>query len=289
MKYKKTILILAAIVIITAWIYFDMKNIEVTRTELHFPELADNISQLKIVHLSDLHGKSFGEGNDEIVEAINKEKPDIIICSGDMINSHDDDGSAFVNLLQSLEGKYPVFYAYGNHDQYSRLNTSRIFESYIQNLIESGCYILDDDKIAIEKDELPITIYGLSSIPYNKKVNKTFLNKEAFNADFISEKIGKPSNNLNILIAHDPSWLDIYSQWGADLVLSGHIHGGAVRLPFLGGVVSPNRELFPKYDAGLFEKGNTFLYVSRGLGTSVERIRVFNRPEIAVIIISTEN
>lgn len=281
---------LGLIILIILWLYIGTNWIKITRTKVFADQLPKSISELKVIHLSDLHGKILGKENQKIIHTIHEENPDLIILSGDMINSHNDDGSAAVDLLEVIASQYPVYYAYGNHDQYCRLNTPEIFSKYEKKVRATGCTILDDQSMIFKKNNVSINIYGLTSIPYKKKVNIAYFDEDQFNAEFINETIGNASNEqFDLLIAHDPSWFSIYKKWGADIVFSGHIHGGAIRLPLLGGVVSPNRELFPKYDAGLFEEQEHYMYISRGLGTSVERIRIFNRPEIAVIIIQNED
>lgn len=282
MKIKKILLTITIIMI--AIIYISMNWIEVTEVEIITNKLPENIKELKIIHLTDLHGKELGDQNKRIVEAINKEHPDLIVLTGDMINSVKDDGSATVAILTQLNNQYPVYYAFGNHDQYCRLHTPDIFLAYIDKVAKTGCFILDDEMLSFEKNGERINIFGLSSIPYHKTVNENKVDKDKFTSQFIETKIGGASKEYyDILLAHDPSWFHVYAQWKADLILSGHIHGGAIRLPFLGGVISPNRKLFPKYDSGIYENKESTLYVSRGLAPSVERIRIFNRPEIAVI------
>jgi len=285
LKKKIITSIIVSMWLIIAGIYMGSNRIEITETKITLEKMSDSISPLKIIHLSDLHGKDFGR---KIINIISELNPDIVIFSGDMINSHNDNGEAVVALLQGLNNQYPVYYAYGNHDLYCRLYTPDIFNVYKKKLEEAGCIILDNAMSICYRDGKSIAIYGLSSIPYGKRVHETPIEKSTFDVSYINQKIGKTSDaQINLLIAHDPTYFDLYAEWGADFVLSGHMHGGAVRLPFIGGVFSPNLELMPQYDAGLFKKDSTFMYVSRGLGTSAERIRVFNRPELAVIIINS--
>lgn len=286
----KIMIIIAMIVLATISIYISTTWIEVSKKEMITNQLSESIEELKIIHLTDLHGKDLGNNNKKIVTAINQEKPDFIIMTGDMINSTDDDGSATIALLKSLNNQYPVYYAYGNHDLYCRLNTPDVFEAYINQVAETGCFILDDEMLIFEKNGEDIGIYGLSSIPYHKTVRKNKVSKDQFTATFIEAQLGAASKErLDILLAHDPTWFQEYSDWKADLVFSGHIHGGAIRLPYIGGIISPNRTLFPKYDSGVYQKNDSILHVSRGIGTSVERIRIFNRPEVAVIVVKRPN
>lgn len=273
------------IVLMITGIIIESNRLEVTEKEIIMDTLPDSVSPLKIVHISDLHGKDF---KNRLVKVIKNANPDMVVFSGDMIDSHNDEGDVVVAILEALENRYPVYYSYGNHDLYCRLNTPEVFYRYKEKVENAGCILLDDQMSVYTKKDEDIEIYGLSSIPYGKGVHEISLDKSSFNVYYINQKIGKPNGaHVNILIAHDPTWFDLYAQWGADIVLSGHMHGGAIRLPFIGGVFSPNRELFPKYDAGLFEKDKTVMHVSRGVGTSVERIRVFNRPEITIITVRT--
>ncbi len=284
MKYK-IILGIIIVLLIIAGIYIGSNRIQTTEIQISLDNLPDSVSPLKIIHISDLHGKDFG---DKIIKSVISHNPDMVIFSGDMINSHDDDGEAVIALLHGLNNRYPVYYAYGNHDLFCRLYNPDVFNTYKKKIEKAGCIILDDKMSIYNKNGESITVYGLSSIPYRKSVHETPVDKNSFSVSYIEGKIGQSSDTqINMLIAHDPTYFDLYAQWGADMVFSGHMHGGAVRLPFIGGIFSPNLELLPQYDAGLFKKGKTFMYVSRGLGTSVERIRIFNRPELAVITLKS--
>jgi len=283
MKNKNKIKILIMMIILMSTLVF-VSTKYITTSETNISLSSNNQTTLKVIHLSDLHGKSFFINSSKIVDTIEKEQPDLIICSGDMISAKDGDGSGFINILEELDDKYPVYYAFGNHDLYARKIRNEFFEDYIAKVEATGCIILDDEKDVFKKDDAIVNIYGLSSIPYYVNVNEERIDKKNYSKETINEAIGgADSENYNLLIGHDPSWFNEYKAWGADVVFSGHIHGGAIRLPVLGGVVSPNREFFPKYDAGLYEEDGQYLYLSRGIGTSVERIRVLNFPEIAIL------
>lgn len=279
-----------SIILIIIIIYLSTNWLKVSDEKVAIKNLPKGLTGLKIVHLSDLHGKDFGQGNQQIADIINKADPDFIVCTGDMVDRRKNNGTAFIDLLQKLKGKYPIYYSLGNHENQKRHEMPGVYLPYEQKVRQNGVIILKNKTAAFEKNGDKVLIFGLNSIPYQGKTNETDVNPSDFNLAFIRSNIGEPVKGcLNILLAHDPSWFRLYSSWGADMVLSGHVHGGAVRLPFLGGIFSPNRGLFPKYSKGLYQMGNTMLNVSPGLGTSIERIRIFNRPEIDIITFAKED
>ena len=165
-------------------------------------------------------------------------------------------------------------------------NKNTIFDFLKAN----GIMILDNEKAIIEKNGEEINLYGswcnlryYSARESGEKYDFTVdvMNKIMENAPIEEEK-------YNILLAHNPNFIESYAKWGADLILSGHIHGGMVRLPVLGGIFSPDTVLFPKYTSGLYEVEGKKLIVSRGLGRGVRGFRLFNKPEMIVITLNNE-
>ena len=218
------------------------------------------------------------------------QNPDFVIIAGDLVtkrkpcypsNSYD--------LIKELSDYYPIFYGYGNHEQ-SFEDMSKdpnkdefLYEAwckYKNKLLDLGVHLLDNKSIIIQCSNNKLTITGLSlPMDYYRKGKLAKLEQ-----DEITNKIGKRSKEgYQILIAHNPMYFKEYIGWRADLVLSGHVHGGLVRLPFIGGVISPQVRLFPKYDAGLFSEQGYNMVVSRGLGTHSYMPRFFNPPQLLVI------
>ena len=238
-----------------------------------------------VVLLSDLHNKSYGNNNAELLQAIRHAKPEAVFISGDMLTScdHGAEIDAAVALMDELTKKYPVYYANGNHE--SRIKnradgTEVLYEKYKSTIQSFGVHLLENTHKYLEIQGMPIAVWGLE------------LSKEYFrrgmpaqpSVETVRDLLGEPEESYyNILLAHHPSYFEAYAGWGADLTLSGHLHGGIVRLPFLGGVISPQIRLFPKYDRGMFDKNGKKLIVSAGLGAHTINIRINNPAELVII------
>jgi predicted MPP superfamily phosphohydrolase len=263
--------------------------LQVTRFRVKAPGLPSAFDGYKIVHIGDLHGKEFGANNRKLARLIKKQKPDLILASGDLLNSQNDNGDAFISLLKELEGVSPVYCSLGNHEQIvrnkdQRENTEvdRLFEERILN---AGGIRLNKEWAEIIRGGERIRIAGFTAALYHYTGRDTAPWEGAdLTAAFIEEKLG-PLNpdHFTLLLAHNPKYLNEYAAWGADLVFSGHIHGGVIRLPILGGIFSPDITFLPPYDAGLYHQKKTTMHVTRGLGNAVIPLRFLNRPEIAVI------
>lgn len=237
---------------------------------------------MKIVLLSDMHNKSFGEDNRKLVSAIDKVCPDLILIAGDMYTASRGQGAEEAQkLMEALAGRYPVYYGNGNHEHKTALypeDYGNVYQTFAKKLKMLGVRHLVNEKVSITKQG--IAIFGLElDREYYRKFHKKEMDK-----GYLNRTLGRPDpSEYTILIAHNPDYFEDYAAWGADLVVSGHVHGGLMRLPFLGGVVSPAMRLFPKYDGGLFKAGSSCLVLSRGIGTHTLPIRIFNPGELVVI------
>lgn len=237
---------------------------------------------LKIVQLSDLHNKSFGKGNSRLIRAIKELNPDLIIVSGDMYTSLPGKETVTAQkLLEELVKSYPVYYANGNHEQKTKEETEEfgsLYEDYRQKLSGMGIHFLSNEHVYLK--DYNISLYGLEiHRHYYRKFRKQILK-----ADQVREYLGVPDpSSFHMMIAHNPDFFEAYAAWGADLVFAGHVHGGLMRLPILGGVIAPSMKLFPKYDGGEFHEGNATMILSRGLGTHTLPIRIFNPGELVVV------
>ena len=237
---------------------------------------------LKIVQLSDLHNKSFGKGNSRLIRAIKELNPALIIVSGDMYTSLPGKETVTAQkLLEELVKSYPVYYANGNHEQKTKEETEEfgsLYEDYRQKLSGMGIHFLSNEHVYLK--DYNISLYGLEiHRHYYRKFRKQILK-----ADQVREYLGVPDpSSFHMIIAHNPDFFEAYAAWGADLVFAGHVHGGLMRLPILGGVIAPSMKLFPKYDGGEFHEGNATMILSRGLGTHTLPIRIFNPGELVVV------
>lgn len=238
----------------------------------------------RFVMLSDLHSTKFGKDNIKLINKIKELKPDGILIAGDMYTAERGTTTNVAeHLVVSLSKDFPVFYANGNHEMKTRERQDEfgsIYEEYQTRLINNGVNILNNTNHYLEDSN--IKIYGLDlPFDYYKKFIKLRADKE-----FLNNLLGKPDDDeVKLLIAHNPEYFEDYVNWGADVIVSGHYHGGLMRLPLIGGVISPRYTLFPKFDYGVFEKESSKMILSCGLGTHTLPIRIFNPGEIALITV----
>ena len=236
------------------------------------------------VVLSDLHNKVYGKNHEKLIRAIEKEQPAGVLIAGDLLTAKPGYPLHLaLDLLEQLAPKYPIYYGMGNHE-------ARLFlypevygtmgADYEEKLTGLGISLLRNESRSLGED---LVITGLDmKREYYKRFKKTTMTTE-----YLKKTLGeKNKDKFQILLAHHPDYFQEYSSWGADLVLSGHVHGGMVRFPFLGGVISPALRLFPKYDGGCFEEKESRMILSRGLGMHTIPVRLFNPGELVVLKLS---
>ena len=256
-------------------------KIDVSKYEVASSKVPKAFDGFKILQLSDLHNRRFNKNNKKIVKIIEKQKPDIIVMTGDMVSSNSTGFSNVFSLVEELDGKYPIYYIFGNHEQRLSVEKQAII---IGKLREYGVKVLNNQHEPITKNDESIEIFGLKQelIYYTNylKSKKTY----SYETKDMENAIRKAdSKKFNILLAHNPLYFETYEKWGADLVFSGHVHGGIIQIPFIGGFLSPERKLFPKYSGGEYEINDSKMIVSRGLGYTKINLRFFNNPEICVV------
>jgi predicted MPP superfamily phosphohydrolase len=255
--------------------------LQVTRLTIRSKKCPAAFNGFTIVQLSDLHSKKFGNDNIRLQRAVISQSPDMIVMTGDMVDRLDKDFSVFFTLADSLTGVCPVYYIPGNHEQSKDAKSQNKIK---MKLNEIGVRILENDRTSLNKDGQSVNLFGFDSYigSYEPKPS-------AFGPDFLKKVLGRPDPaGLSILMAHDPVYFDAYSEWGADLTLCGHMHGGMIRLPLLGPVFSPEKRLFPKYGEGDFSSLQNTMVVNRGLGNGRIGFRFLNRPEIIVITLESD-
>lgn len=232
------------------------------------------------VVISDLHNQVYGKDNERLLGAIDDAKPEFIIIAGDMMIAKPGYNLDIVfDFLRKLALKYTVYYGIGNHEYRLKLYKEKypgMYDDFYSFLQEQGIILLDNKSCTVSVGNKNIVITGLEiEREYYRRFMKIYMAP-----DYIDSLVGSKTEDYTILIAHNPEYFESYVSWGADLVLSGHIHGGMVRLPFLGGVISPKVCFFPKYDSGLFEKDGKYMILSRGLGMHTIPVRINNRAEL---------
>lgn len=244
--------------------------------------LPKSFDGFKIVHLSDLHNKVFGEDNAPLLRLIEPEQPDIIIMTGDMISHNAPNTEQFLNLVKNMRQLCPVYYVNGNHEL-SDIDSDE-FKRVAEKMAEYRAVCLDNTSAEIHRGSEHIKLCGLCyTAEYYRGVREYKRNWKAFMLTDMIDYMGvKQPDEYTILLAHNPLDFDVHAEWGADLSFGGHVHGGLIRLPIVKGVFSPERRFFPKYKEGVYQVGNSYLVASRGLG----KIRINNPPEVVVVTLN---
>lgn len=273
--------ILAVLIIIVLWItIYDSNRFVIVRHTFSDKRIRKS---MRAVVITDLHNKSFGRNNELLLAAIREQTPDFILVGGDIPTAKPGKSlDIAISFLRELTKEYTVYYANGNHEHRMKLYPETygdMWERYESALKELGAKLLVNEKV--ELPECGLCIYG-SEIEKKYYIRfKTAQMDESYMESILGKKEEK---YYNILLAHNPDYFPQYAVWGADLVLSGHVHGGMVRIPFWGkGVVSPKVSFFPKYDGGVFRQGNSTMLLGRGLGMHTIPVRTFNPGELLVI------
>ena len=259
----------------------ELRYFVVKRKSVGFSKL-NMTDDMKVIILSDLHSKVYGDNNDILLESIKNENPDIILIAGDMLVGRvDEDHKCAVSFCMSLTNIAPVYYALGNHEQRMKedidIYGERAFKDYKEKLLSAGVHFIENDHLDVDFKGQIVSVYGLE-LPMDtyKKFKKIVVTK-----DDVEKCIGKCNENrFNILLAHNPSYMEAYKEWGADMIVSGHLHGGLIRLPFIGAVITPQMRLFPKYSGEITLEDGKCIIVSKGLGTHTFNIRFLNQAEV---------
>ncbi len=273
-KRAVRLLIVAVIVIILIWTVWGNITVGVTHYTVSSDRVPTAFDNYKIAVISDLHNAEFGHNNSRLIALIEKEKPDIVAITGDLVDSRKTDIETADRLLQRLAGIAPCYYVPGNHE-------ARIDEQYRdldKKLLENGVINLGDKVLNLKKNNETIQLAGLNDpdfTDYEASVQEGILKTSLDNMEL--------GDKYCVLLSHRPETFQLYVSEGIDLVLSGHTHGGQVRLPFLGGLIAPHQGIFPKYDAGRYSESKTTMIVSRGIGNSVFPVRFNNRPELVIV------
>lgn len=267
-KMKKIINKLSIIIFcIVCFCWFSNNYIQTNYYIYKNSKISQEFNNFKIAHISDLHNKDFGNS---LINKIKKEKPNIIVITGDIIDSNNTNIDIALDFAKDCISITNTFYVSGNHEY-----NSNEYDLLKEKLIEIGVIVLDNEIYELSNN---INIIGVSDISFSTLDNfKNILSNLANN------------DNFNILLSHRPELIDIYIENNIDLVFSGHTHGGQWRIPFINkGIIAPNQGFFPKYSEGMIVKNNTTMIVSRGLGNSIIPLRIFNQPELIITTLKIE-
>ena len=284
----KIILIIVAVFIVYCLIEMirELRHFRVTKYRICSQKLNGIKREKKLIFLSDLHNRMYGEENERLLESIRNQHPDLILIGGDMLVRKD--GNSYdktVHFLAKLPGICPVYCANGNHEQKLKELPDKYeqsYEEYKKALTASGIHMLENASETVKLEEVPVKLSGLE-IPLGAYAR---CGKKELSLKEITDRIGEHGDDYQILLAHHPGYMKEYLAYGADLILGGHYHGCVVQLPGIGGVISTNFTLFPKYSGGIYPEGEQTAVVSRGLGTHSVPLRLWNWPELIVLELS---
>ena len=277
MKRRVIVLITAAVLVpaLLIWLLWANSSPAATQVTGASGALPEAFEGFKIAHVSDLHNAVFGRKNEKLLSLIRAAKPDIIAITGDLIDSRHTDIDSALAFVEAAAEIAPVYYVTGNHE--SRLD----FDEIEPRLIAAGARVLRNEAEDIGRGGERIRLAGIDDPSFIRTGGTA---EERAAAEL--EQLGDGGGTFTVLLAHRPELVEVYAEYGAGLVLSGHAHGGQVRLPLLGGLYAPGQGLLPEYDSGLYSLGETQMVVSRGLGNSVAPLRVNNRPELVIVTLS---
>ncbi len=280
MKYNYLVILITIFITI---IFFIWQNNAVVISKFDYvnSKISRNFNGYKILHISDLHNKNF---HGRLYNKIKDIKPNIIVITGDLIDRRRTSVDIAVEFVEQIVKIAPVCYISGNHEQLSKsYNELRV------ELKKLNVHILENSYLTLNNDGEKIGIMGLTDPAINyTEGNNNNNNRNRVYAESIVKKLYENSDaEFNILLSHRPELFEIYKKQNVDLVFSGHAHGGQIRIPFVGGVLSPNQGFFPKYSEGMITEDDTTMVVSRGLGNSIFPFRIFNRPELVVVALIT--
>lgn len=265
---------------ILVWFLHDQNNrIVISRHAVKSNKLPSAFHGFKILHISDLHNKSFGKHQKNLLKKIHPLNVDIIVITGDLIDRR---RTAFEPVLDLLEGlrHLPVYFVPGNHEAWSSH-----YGQLKEHLYNKGVHVLENEALTLTRDNKHVFLYGLKDPGFYTKDDHGLKRSDRLHSTL---KHWNPKG-FSILLSHRPEYFDVYASLGIDVSLSGHAHGGQIRFPFIGAILAPHQGFFPKYSAGMYQMNPSKLFLSRGLGNSLFPFRIFNQPELILLTLEHVN
>lgn len=276
---------LIAIIAFLARSQYERDQLVTTEYEIESEKLSPEFDGLRLVFLTDLHDKEFGEKNERLLRTVREAKPDMVLIGGDSMVARSTSPSSVkrtLSFLEELSSTQTVYYALGNHElRLKELEIHRqTYEEFLSGLKRLGVRLLDNRSISFHGGHGSLTITGLT-MPLEAYPR---FHKEPLKEGLIEHCVGTiPEKDFRVLMVHTPLYREEYAAWGADVTLCGHYHGGTIHLPIIGGVMSPDYLLFPGICRGRYDTAGKTMIVSGGLGTHSINIRFGNKPQIIVL------
>ena len=265
MLYALIVILIAGVgLLLYGW--WDTNRFDVRKTEIELDRLPKAFDGFTILQVSDLHNRAYGKDGQDLLRAIEMVDFEMSALTGDLLDRHLPNRRKNVySLLETLKGKEPVYFVEGNHEA-----EIGHWDSIKTEMTDLGVRVLDNEAVTLVREDRQLVLCGI---------------REEASSEEIEGLISK--DNCTILLAHHPERIEDYARTGVDLVLSGHAHGGQVRI-FGQGLYSPDQGILPRYTSGVYRWGRTKMYVSRGAGNhSFLPPRIFDRPEIDLITLIT--
>ncbi len=267
---RRLIISLSIVLILVIFLAFGFNSsLEVTEYSYTNAKIPSEFDGYRILQISDYHNKDFGDNQASFIKAVEQANPDIIVLTGDIVDEDHEDIIASKEMTEGMADIAPTYYITGNHEL--KPEAEKQYEMYKQVMTDSGVVHLDNQSVYLTEGDSSIILHG-------KQYYAHYIDLYLEPAD---------TDEFNILLYHGSDNFDEIAPMNYDLVLSGHAHGGVIILPFVGGLIGNEGDLFPKYDFGMFENGNSTLIANRGVGDA-EIPRFFNPPEITVVTLHSE-
>ena len=270
-RWKAGALALAAGAVLCAGAVWALQSeLGVTCYELPLPKGLEELDGLKIAQISDVHSADIQE---ELRTALREAAPDLIVFTGDLVNREDRDLSRALSLAARAAQIAPAYYAPGNHEA-----DNPCYPELREGLEKAGITVLENENAQLWRNGVQINIIGLLDLTFHPQGRERAREELPGRIQDLSLP-----GALNVVLSHRPSLMEEYGESGADLVFSGHAHGGQVRMPLIGPLFAPDEGVFPDYTAGTYQTGGTWVVVSRGLGNGTPFPRLWNAPELVLL------
>lgn len=267
-----TVIILTALIV---WLLWGNRALELNTYTVTSDEIPEEFHGFRIAHVSDVHNTEIGDDNKRLLSVLREAEPDIIAITGDLIDSRNTDIETALRFAEGAAEIAPCYYVTGNHE-------ARVaeYDELKKRLIELGVVVLDNKRVELEKNGEALTFIGVDDPDFTADYlfddSKSIIEAQV-------QRLSDKEDRYTVLLSHRPELFDVYAESGADLILSGHAHGGQIRLPVVGGIFAPHQGFFPEYDGGIYSDEGVKMIVSRGVGNSLFPLRVNNRPEVILI------
>ncbi|PRY82454.1 metallophosphoesterase [Alkalibacterium olivapovliticus] len=277
---RKRIIYLTAVflLMITTAGYLVWQNnaIQVSYFDYSDSTLPSTFDGFKVVQVSDLHNKDFGN---QLIDKVYDENPDIIVVTGDVIDRTRTDVPIAVNAMEEMVEIAPVYFVSGNHEV-----TSEEFDFLQLEMERIGVINLDNSHEVLEIDGSEIGLIGMEDplLLLYEDIERVG-SAELLLQSRLEQLLEESGTEFNLLLSHRAELMEVYADSAVNIVLTGHAHGGQIRIPFINGIYAPSQGFLPEYTSGMYEQGGTSMIVSRGLGNSVFPLRINNRPELVVL------